>query len=188
MALGFLRVSYARCPAPPHETIFHSLRCRGSARFVPRTPCRQWRPFISTVRQLTVKTQKPALRQLNSKPQTPARPLQASKGSQAGYESFSESLARRSSPTVLYEAPSPYLYMTGCYVLATACFAYAGFNFESTYLHPPEQIGYWIPIAVGGVCVAMAFFGVWSIFGVSSLCSGAFKADVVHRHTELYAQ
>lgn len=166
MATFLLRPPFYRLSTLPPGTTLSSLQRRGPYKSVPKVNGLQWRLFTSTVRQFAVKAAKPAVRQLPPRSQPAARPLQISKGNRLSYESFSESLARRPSLTILYEAPSPYLYITGCYVLATACFAYAGFNFESTYLHPPEQLGYWIPIAVGGVCVAMAFFGVWSIFGV----------------------
>jgi hypothetical protein len=169
MATFLLRLPFYRLSTLPPGTNLSSLQRRGLYESVAKVNSLRWRLFTSTVRQLAVKNAKPAVRQLAPKSQLAARPLQTSKGNRLSYESFSESLARRPSPTVLYEAPSPYLYITGCYVLATACFAYAGFNFESTYLHPPQQLGYWIPIAVGGVCVAMAFFGVWSIFGVCVL-------------------
>jgi len=169
MATFLLRLPFSRLSTRPPGTTFSSLQRRVLCKSVSKVNSPQWRLFTSTVRQLGVQNAKPAVRQLTPKSQPVARPLQTSKRNRASYESFSESLARRPSPTILYEAPSPYLYITGCYVLATACFVYAGFNFESTYLHPPEQIGYWIPIAVGGVCVAMAFFGVWSILGVCVL-------------------
>lgn len=166
MAFIIIRFSSARMFTASKGTAFHSLQLQNRSRLLLKAKCLQWRPFTLTMRQLAVTNSKSAVRQFKPKSQPAVRPLQASKENRSGYESFSESLARRPSPTTLYEAPSPYLYITGCYVLATACFAYAGVNFESIYLHPPEQIGYWIPIAVGGVCVAMALFGVWSTFGV----------------------
>jgi hypothetical protein len=136
-----------------------SMICNTSRRLkiVSRSNSVQCRPFVSSLCQLT--DGKPM-------PNTSARLLQPSKRSRTRYESFSDSLARRASPTLLYQAPSPHLHIAGCYVLSTACFAYGGFNFYNTYLHPPEYIASWIPVTVGGVCIAMVGFGIWSIFGV----------------------
>ena len=166
MASIFLRFSSAKLFAPPQETIFRSLQCRSRPSVLSQARCLPWRSFTSTVRQSAVKSSKSAVKQLKQTSQPAARALQASKQNRTGYESFSESLARRPSPTTLYEAPSPRLYITGCWVLATLCFAYAVSNFESLYLHPPENISSWIPTTVGAVCVGMFCFGIWVSTGV----------------------
>ena len=87
----------------------------------------------------------------------------------SGYESFAKSIASRSSPTLLYEAPSPVGYITTCYVLGAGCLVYAVFNFYTVYLHPPDQLGFYLPVMVGGVCVFMALVGLWFISGVSAI-------------------
>ena len=132
----------------------------------------QWprpRTFALSTRRLANKRPPQPAKKANAVMQKSSRTAPAGRSSGGGYKSFSDVLAARPSPTLLYQSSSPILYITGCYILSGFCFGYAGWNFYSTYLHPPEMIGYWIPIMVGGVCVAMAFFGTWLFFGVRFL-------------------
>ena len=160
-----------------HMTIMWSLRwlrpAAGSpqhrvCRFVHKSKAQWscWRSFQSGARQLAGKKSPiPAKKAHPSSPSTlRAAPLNKSPG--AAYKSYSDVLAARSSPTLLYQASAPLLYITGCYILSGFCFFYAGWNFYATYLNPSESLGSWLPIMIGGVCVGMAFFGTWVLFGV----------------------
>ena len=89
----------------------------------------------------------------------------ASKGSNS-YKSYADTLALRSSPTLLYQAPSPTSYIAGCFLLGGFCFTWAAINFYSQYLYPADGTPAWVPVFVGGVCVAMTCFGTWTILGV----------------------
>ncbi|KAI9886691.1 MAG: hypothetical protein M1823_001467 [Watsoniomyces obsoletus] len=78
-------------------------------------------------------------------------------------------MACRPSPTLLYQAPSHTVYIVGSYIFGGFCLAYAGFNFYSHYLLPPEGLAPWVPIAFGGVCVFMTCFGTWLILAPARL-------------------
>ena len=92
-------------------------------------------------------------------------------GRASAYQTFAETLANKSTPTVLYEGPSPTLYITGCYVISITCLFYAGFNLESAFLHPPEDLSKWIPPMVGGACVATTVIAAFFAFKVCRLPS-----------------
>ena len=168
MAAAFRRCYILQWPAPSGLSRFYvplsSVQTTSST-----TTRSHWRLPTSSTRQLATKSSRSVVQHRQHKPHTVARSLQAQKVPPSGYESFVESIAFRSSPTLLYEAPSPVLFVTTCYVLGAGCLAYAGFNFYSVYLHPPDQIGFYLPVMVGGVCVFMAFAGLWLISGVGTL-------------------
>lgn len=124
----------------------------------------QWRCLSLTTHQLTPKKPVSAPKQAKTKPQVAAHTNLPSARSK--YQSFADTLASRKSPTLLYEAPSSTLYITGCYLFSTACFSIGGINFYNSYLHPPAELSSWLSVAVGGACVAMTFFGLWSLLGV----------------------
>ena len=67
--------------------------------------------------------------------------------------------AQRSSPTLLYQAPSPVLYQTGCYLLAGFCFTWAGYNVWNTFLDPLVETGNFVKFSIGGVCGFMITIG-----------------------------
>ena len=146
--------------------LIHFYRLRLVSRKVPSGVCPQWRRLSFSVSQPAFKNSAIIPRHVNAKSKTYPRAPTAISSARSTYQSYADSLAGRASPTLLYEAPSPNLYITGCYILSAACFAYAGTNFYNTYLNPPEQLGTWIPVMVGGVCIAVGLFGVWSLFGV----------------------
>ena len=83
-----------------------------------------------------------------------------------GYVSFADTLARRSSPILLYQAPSHTVYIAGCWLLGGFCMTWATFNFYSQYLDPAKGTPTWIPVLIGGVCVVMVCMGTWAILGV----------------------
>ena len=164
MAALFQRCHVLQWPVPWGISRFHfQFRSRPT---IPSTTRSRWRLLTLSTRQSATRTTRSGDQHLRTKPHTVARSLQAQKVTQSGYESFAESIASRSSPTLLYEAPSPVLFVATCYILGAGCLTYAGFNFYSVYLHPPDQMGFYLPVMVGGVCVFMAFAGVWVISGV----------------------
>lgn len=81
------------------------------------------------------------------------------------YYSYTESLSRRSSPLLLYQAPSHTAYIASSFALGTFCFSYAIINFHSNYLNAPQNIPQWAPLAFGTVCFMMVGFGTWLILG-----------------------
>jgi hypothetical protein len=85
------------------------------------------------------------------------------------YQSFADSLSSRSHSTLLYAAPPHTLYIISSYSAAFFCFAYATYNFNVHYLHPPPNLKAWIPIAFGGVCFLVACFGGYLVLGPARL-------------------
>lgn len=92
----------------------------------------------------------------------------ASARSQLMYNALAKSLASRSSPTLLYQATLPGLYMTLNYVLGGACFFYSGWHIYNTFLFPVDggQINGWLATAVTGTCVMMVAVGARFFHGV----------------------
>lgn len=76
------------------------------------------------------------------------------------YKTFTDLLAARKSPTLLFQASSHIWYTVSCYLLGGFCFAYTGINFYTQFLYPPP--GTWHPsvILTGGVCGFMLIVGI----------------------------
>ncbi|KAI9755374.1 MAG: hypothetical protein M4579_004303 [Chaenotheca gracillima] len=115
----------------------------------------------------------PSLR-LASKKQAPRLPStsQTAKGRSNAVlqtQSFADTLAIRSSPTLLYQAPPYRAFILGSYAFSFFCFSYAGWNFYQHYLFPPPGLATWVPIAFGVVCIFMTGFGTWLLLGPSRI-------------------
>lgn len=87
-------------------------------------------------------------------------------GPAAQYRSFADTLALRSSPTLLYQSPSTLVFTAASYAIGGFCFFWAGWNFYTTYLVPPEDLSKFLSIGIGTVCFGMACAGTWMILGV----------------------
>ncbi|PVH85032.1 hypothetical protein DL98DRAFT_651313 [Cadophora sp. DSE1049] len=85
------------------------------------------------------------------------------------YKSYVSSLAEKTHPTHLYEAPSHTVYMLTCYGTAGFCFAYAAISFWSNYVLAPPDLATWVPVALGGVSFLMACLGGWLVLGPARL-------------------
>ncbi|KAL2074512.1 hypothetical protein VTL71DRAFT_8290 [Oculimacula yallundae] len=85
------------------------------------------------------------------------------------YKSYATSLAERTYPTQLYEAPSHTMYMLTCYGTAGFCFTYATISFWSNYILAPPDLATWVPIAMGGISFMMACLGGWVVLGPARL-------------------
>jgi hypothetical protein len=106
-------------------------------------------------------------RSLPSKPLN--GPLKKSLPQNPTYQSFADSLASKSHATLLYAAPPHTMYIVSSYTAAFFCFAYAGYNFNAHYMHPPPNLSPWIPIAFGVVCFGVACFGGYLVLGPARL-------------------
>jgi hypothetical protein len=81
-----------------------------------------------------------------------------------------DALALRTSPQLLYQARSPVIYMTGCYILSGLFVGLAAANVVNYFVLPPDQLGelyYMVPLAIGGACIVLVGFGAWAASGVS---------------------
>jgi len=85
------------------------------------------------------------------------------------YQTFAASLAQKSQPTLLYQAPSHTGFTLASYGAALFFFSYAGISFYHNTLFPPPDLAAWVPVAFGGVCFMMACFGGWLILGPARL-------------------
>lgn len=132
-------------------TLWNAFNDIGPTRHLSVTVGRQWanqKARVTPMVKTTSKTVAPA-----------SLPPQA-------YRSFADTLALRPSPVLLYQSPSHAVYVTGCWLLGGFCMTWATFNFYSQYLDPIKGTPEWIPVLMGGVCVAMVCAGTWAILGV----------------------
>lgn len=111
-----------------------------------------------------------------------SRPLPTLKGTHGAYKSLAETLSSRASPTLLFQAPSPTVYIAACYSFGAFCLIYAGFVFYSQYLHPMDGTPVWLPVMMGGISVFMTFVGIRSFFGVSDIIFLVYLRTKSFRH------
>jgi len=109
------------------------------------------------------------------------------------FNAYTEQLANRASPTLLYEAPSHNFYNTGWLLMGAFCLTWAIINFKHQYLHPVEGTPKFIPYMMGAACVGMMFGAGWSFSKVSiySLIYEHMQTDRVaranHSHYNCYS-
>ena len=80
---------------------------------------------------------------------------------------FTDMLAARKSPTLLFQASSHAWYTVSCFLLGGFCFTYTGINMYTQFLYPPEET--WGPsiYLTGGVCCFMFVIGILFAIRVS---------------------
>jgi hypothetical protein len=170
-----------------HQHAFNSSR---ALFFFPSNTYTQPRFFSSsTILQAAKKARKPPIiKNALPKAKPSYKPIEASI-IPVTYQSYATTLAQKSHPTLLYQAPSHTIFMICCYSGALFCFSYAGFNFWTQYLVPPESLASWVPIAFAGVCFVMAAGGAWLVLSCSGLIKTITaipkKMEVVGRNPEL---
>lgn len=141
--------------------------------------CRSARPLqfprlrlirsLTTTRQLTAKKTQTAPSRIQTASKVAARAIPTAKANPTTYKTYAETLNSRPSPTLLYQAPSPALYVIGCYTLGGFCITYGAYNFWANYLHPYGQPPAWVPIAFGAIALATGVFGCYVLYGVRHL-------------------
>lgn len=102
----------------------------------------------------------------------PSRANQAAKPplrKAAAYESLSNKLATRASPTLLYTAPSHRPYLVGCYTIGIFLTSFAGINYHTQYLVAPEDLPSITRVSVSVGSFMLTCMGFWVLFRVSSL-------------------
>ncbi|KUJ21161.1 uncharacterized protein LY89DRAFT_778775 [Mollisia scopiformis] len=85
------------------------------------------------------------------------------------YASYANTLANKSHPTLLYEAPSHTLLMICAWTGAATCFGYSLYNCWTVVLNPNPGLAQWIPLAFGGVVILMSALGTWLVFGTTGI-------------------
>ncbi|KAK6210307.1 hypothetical protein QIS74_11891 [Colletotrichum tabaci] len=99
-------------------------------------------------------------------PHAPSSPAISSSGS--GYALIKQ-LAQRSQPTVLYEAVSHFWMKLSAWSAMLMFYSYAGINYYTMLLNPPEDIAAWVPHAFAVICVAMAGFGSYFFYNTHNI-------------------
>ncbi len=80
---------------------------------------------------------------------------------------YTEQLTSRTSPTLLYEAPSHAFYRTGWLVLGGLCLTWAVVYFNHGYYSPLEGTPTFVPYVMNVACVGMVAGAGWSFLKVS---------------------
>ena len=113
--------------------------------------------------QIRIRTVATTGKQVSKKSWTSGQPMNSARGV---FRPEISKFLQKSSPTLLYQAPSSAAYKTGCYLLATFCFAYAGFNCWDLLLNPPIELSYFTRSAISSTCTLMTVFGMYCVFKV----------------------
>ncbi|PBP15638.1 hypothetical protein BUE80_DR013625 [Diplocarpon rosae] len=144
-----------------------------AVRFSPLKGCQQSQYFSSSNFLRAAKkarTSQPTIKTVLPKDKPSFTPVKASTAaSPAVYRTYASTLAQKSRPTLLYEAPSHTKYMIACYGTAGFCFVYSVSCFWTNYIHVPPGISAWVPYAFAGVSFLMAALGGWLVLGPSRL-------------------
>lgn len=82
---------------------------------------------------------------------------------------FIDQLARKSQPTILYEAPSHMWYRFSSITAGVFCVTYSMVNYWAIYVRPPSDITWWVPHAYSVVLVFMVAMGGYFAMGASGI-------------------
>ncbi|KZL71089.1 hypothetical protein CT0861_12728 [Colletotrichum tofieldiae] len=139
-------------------------------RYAPKTPSKpssspSSRIAASVPRSAAV-PKPPAAKPTAPRPTKPASPAISSAGS--AYALVTQ-LAQRSQPTVLYEAVSHFWMKFSAWTAMLMFYSYAGINYYTMLLHPPEDIAAWVPHAFAVICLAMAGFGSYFFYNTHNI-------------------
>ncbi len=96
------------------------------------------------------------------------------------YQTMGQSLARRSSPTLLYQSPPFKLFFLGYYLAGGFCFAYSVVNFRLHYLDPVPGISDWVRYSFVGITLFVAIAGLFFFTRVSHRKTPGFKLTYTH--------
>ena len=82
---------------------------------------------------------------------------------------FAQTLASKTSPTLLYQASPSDVYAVTCYTTAGFLFAYSFYHFQDAVLTPHPGLWWVIPYLMGGVCISLVGAGVYVATGTRRL-------------------
>lgn len=92
----------------------------------------------------------------------------------AAYEPFTDKLAIRASPTLLYQASSYIDYLFACYAVGGSLFAAALFNFRTQFYVRPGVVPRWVPVFTSFGSILIACAGCWMILKVRRIARHVF--------------
>ena len=97
---------------------------------------------------------------------TPSQTLISGSRKPAAYKPLTETLALRSSPTLLYQASSYTYYFFACYAAGGGLLAAAWFNFQTQFYVQPGGVPQWVPrfTSIGSFMIACG--GFWMFLRV----------------------
>ena len=78
---------------------------------------------------------------------------------------FAEQLGRRTVSTLLYEAPSHFWFRATTLTAGFLTIAYTLANYWTVFLHPPEDLLWWVPHAFAVICGLMIAGGTYFLMG-----------------------
>jgi hypothetical protein len=151
----------------------HALTPRTIHLFFPSKSFQSPRSFSSSPLLLAAKKARPPqttrLTLPKSKPSfTPTKSAPPSTNAPT-YYSYATTLAQKSHPTLLYQAPSQTIFIVSSYSASVFCLSYAAISFWSNYLAAPPDLAAWVPYAFGGISFMMACFGGYLLLGPARL-------------------
>ncbi|KAK0623027.1 hypothetical protein B0T14DRAFT_515085 [Immersiella caudata] len=69
----------------------------------------------------------------------------------------------------LYEAPSHFWFRFSSVSAAAFCIMYTTYQYWAVYLHPPEDLAWWVPHAYGAILVFMSCVGIYFGMGITRI-------------------
>lgn len=128
--------------------------------FQRTSPC--LRSTFSTTRQCASKKTRSV-----SPPKIPSKPRKAPPSST--YKPFTQTIAERSEPTLLYQGGSNTIYIAGCYSLGLLILAWTVHAAGQVYYHPPPFFNRFLKSMFYGACVLTVSMGTFFIIRVKQL-------------------
>ncbi|KAI4167815.1 MAG: hypothetical protein LQ343_006887 [Gyalolechia ehrenbergii] len=122
--------------------------------FQRTSPC--LRSTFSTTRQCASKKTRSV-----SPPKIPSKPRKAPPSST--YKPFTQTIAERSEPTLLYQGGSNTIYIAGCYSLGLLILAWTVHAAGQVYYHPPPFFNRFLKSMFYGACVLTVSMGTFFI-------------------------
>lgn len=83
------------------------------------------------------------------------------------YTPYANTLAQKSHPTLLYQAPSHLLFIVSAYTGAFTCYGLTVFLASTIIINPPPGLAEWIPYSYGSAAIMMSAAGTWLIFSTA---------------------
>ncbi|RDL40484.1 uncharacterized protein BP5553_00463 [Venustampulla echinocandica] len=131
--------------------------------------CYQARSFSASVLRAAKPTRtSPAIKSSFPKDKPSYAPLKASPNKTSVHQTYQTTLALKSHPTPLYEAPSHTLFILTSYGGAFFFLVYSGYACY-TYFDAPAGIPVYVPYAFGGAGFLMAAFAGWLMLGPAKI-------------------
>ncbi|GKT88150.1 hypothetical protein Ct61P_06000 [Colletotrichum tofieldiae] len=138
-------------------------------RYAPKTPRSPPPPLLSHSGKRASQRSRPETPGSEADRPRPTKPASPAISSAGSAYALVTQLAQRSQPTVLYEAVSHFWMKFSAWTAMLMFYSYAGINYYTMLLHPPEDIAAWVPHAFAVICLAMAGFGSYFFYNTHNI-------------------